>query len=552
MALKRRLLILGLIPLILSTIIIGYIVSQLISLQNSANEDVQVLLETETLRGDLNVAKQALSNYSVNSTAENKQIVEGILEETSTQISDLKKLLTIKDQQETLSSIEAKFTDLKTASDAALTEMNKAEIKRQSIRISGVLNDMYLLTKQTNDWYQSLLKENKRQIEFIVWVSVIGFILTIILSMAASTLLTQRIVKPLNIMVDNAEKMANGDLTISVESVKEKNSKFEVDKLQTAFHHMVLNLRSTVQSVHDIGSNVEKFTQDVRSQMTSLAESSNQVAISTEELAKGSQSISEDIQSTAALMSLMGDDFAQNVRQSGESSASSKVALDSVEHGRASLNKQQEFAEMIAESSSSIMDSIEHFAQYTGEIEHASHAVREIADQTNLLALNAAIEAARAGDAGKGFAVVAQEVRKLAEDSSVATERIGNMVGNIKNGIHSIMEASQKGKSLSTQQVDSMSVTENAFKDISGNVSTIYENLVQLENGMQASNERTHQVIAAIENISAITEETAAGTEEISSSTEEQLRYFEQMNEQVGKLNVMTAEMKKELERFTL
>jgi methyl-accepting chemotaxis protein len=552
MALKRRLLILGLIPLILSTIIIGYIVSQLISLQNSANEDVQVLLETETLRGDLNVAKQALSNYSVNSTAENKQIVEGILEETSTQISDLKKLLTIKDQQETLSSIEAKFTDLKTASDAALTEMNKAEIKRQSIRISGVLNDMYLLTKQTNDWYQNLLKENKRQIEFIVWVSVIGFILTIILSMAASTLLTQRIVKPLNIMVDNAEKMANGDLTISVESVKEKNSKFEVDKLQTAFHHMVLNLRSTVQSVHDIGSNVEKFTQDVRSQMTSLAESSNQVAISTEELAKGSQSISEDIQSTAALMSLMGDDFAQNVRQSGESSASSKVALDSVEHGRASLNKQQEFAEMIAESSSSIMDSIEHFAQYTGEIEHASHAVREIADQTNLLALNAAIEAARAGDAGKGFAVVAQEVRKLAEDSSVATERIGNMVGNIKNGIHSIMEASQKGKSLSTQQVDSMSVTENAFKDISGNVSTIYENLVQLENGMQASNERTHQVIAAIENISAITEETAAGTEEISSSTEEQLRYFEQMNEQVGKLNVMTAEMKKELERFTL
>ncbi|KAA0566860.1 HAMP domain-containing protein [Bacillus sp. CH30_1T] len=552
MALKKRLLILGLIPLILSTIIIGYIVSQLISLQNSANEDVQVLLETEKLRGDLVVAKQALSNYSVNSTAENKQMVEGMLEETSTQISDLNKLLTVKNQQETLSSIKTKFTDLKTASDAALSEMNKAEIKRQSIRISGVLNDIYLLTNQTNDWYQNLLKESKRQIEFIVWVSVIGFILTIILSMAASTLLTQRIVKPLNIMVNNAEKMANGDLTISVESVKEKNSKFEVDKLQTAFHHMVLNLRSTVQSVHDIGSNVEKFTQDVRSQMTSLAESSNQVAVSTEELAKGSQSISEDIQSTAALMSLMGDDFAQNVRQSGESSASSKVALDSVEHGRASLNKQQQFAEMIAESSSSIMDSIEHFAQYTGEIEHASHAVREIADQTNLLALNAAIEAARAGDAGKGFAVVAQEVRKLAVDSSVATERIGNMVANIKNGIHSIMEASQKGKSLSTQQVDSMSVTEHAFKDISGNVSTIYENLVQLENGMHASNERTNQVIAAIENISAITEETAAGTEEISSSTEEQLRYFEQMNEQVGKLNGMTAEMKNELERFTL
>ncbi|WP_226671841.1 methyl-accepting chemotaxis protein [Rossellomorea aquimaris] len=552
MALKKRLLILGLIPLVLSTIIIGYIVSQLVFLQNSAKEDVEVLLETESLRGDLIVTKQALSNYSVNSTEENKQMVESLLKQTSAQITDLKKLISVKNQKQTLSSIESKFTDLKSASDAALSEMDKAEIKRQSIRISGVLNDMYLLHKQTNEWYENLLQENKRQIQFIVWASIIGFIVTVLLSLIASNLLSRRIVKPLNRMVDNAEKMANGDLTITIDSVKEKNSRFEVDKLQTAFQHMVENLRSTVQSVHDIGTNVERFTHDVRTQMTSLTESSNQVALSTEELAKGSQSISEDIQSTAALMAVMGDDFSQTVEQSVESSESSKVALSSVGNGRTSLNQQQEFAEMIAESSSSIMDSVESFAQYTGEIEDAARAVREIADQTNLLALNAAIEAARAGDAGKGFAVVAQEVRKLAEDSSIATERIGSMVGSIKQGIQSIMDASQKGKTLSNQQLDSMSVTERSFEEISGNVSTIFDNLAKLETGMHASSERTNQVIAAIENISAITEETAAGTEEISSSTEEQLRYFERMNEQVGELNKMTMEMKKQLEQFSL
>ncbi|MDX8342755.1 HAMP domain-containing methyl-accepting chemotaxis protein [Rossellomorea sp. YZS02] len=552
MALKKRLLILGLIPLVLSTIIIGYIVSQLVFLQNSAKEDVEVLLETESLRGDLIVTKQALSNYSVNSTEENKQMVESLLKQTSAQITDLKKLVSVKNQKQTLSSIESKFTDLKSASDAALSEMDKAEIKRQSIRISGVLNDMYLLHKQTNEWYENSLQENKSQIQFIIWASIIGFIVTVLLSLIASNLLSRRIVKPLNRMVDNAEKMANGDLTITIDSVKEKNSRFEVDKLQTAFQHMVENLRSTVQSVHDIGTNVERFTHDVRTQMASLTESSNQVALSTEELAKGSQSISEDIQSTAALMAVMGDDFSQTVEQSIESSESSKVALSSVGNGRTSLNQQQEFAEMIAESSSSIMDSVESFAQYTGEIEDAAQAVREIADQTNLLALNAAIEAARAGDAGKGFAVVAQEVRKLAEDSSIATERIGSMVGSIKQGIQSIMDASQKGKTLSNQQLDSMSVTERSFEEISGNVSTIFDNLAKLETGMHASSERTNQVIAAIENISAITEETAAGTEEISSSTEEQLRYFERMNEQVGELNNMTMEMKKQLEQFTL
>jgi methyl-accepting chemotaxis protein len=552
MALKKRLMILGFIPLILSTIIIGYIVSQLISLQSSANEDVRILLETEQLRGDLIVTKQALANYSVNSTDENKQMVETLLTDTASQIDELEKIIFIENQEQTLAVIKSKFKELKSASEDALSANSKAEIKRQSLRISGVLNDMYLLNKQTNDWYQNLLKENEQEITFIVWATVIGFLTAIILSVAASIILSNRIVKPLNAMVHNAERIANGDLTITFEESRHKDSKFEVNKLQSAFQHMVGNLRNTVQSVNDIGVNVEQFTRDVQVQMANLSESSSQVAVSTEELAKGSQAISEDVQSTASLMAVMGEDFARNVRGSQESSANSKVALESVEHGRTSLIKQKEFADSIAESSSSIEQSVQSFAQYTGEIEQAALAVKDIAEQTNLLALNAAIEAARAGDAGKGFAVVAQEVRKLAEDSSVATERIGNMVGSIKHGIHSIMEASQKGSSLSTRQVESMSVTESSFEEIAGNVSVIYEKLSELEQGMTASNERTNNVIAAVENISAITEETAAGTEEIYSSTEEQLRYFEQMTEQVSELNAMTVKMKKELEKFTL
>ncbi|QWC23321.1 methyl-accepting chemotaxis protein [Bacillus haikouensis] len=552
MALKKRLMILGFIPLILSTIIIGYVISKLFFLQSSANEDVKVLVETEKLRGDLIVTKQALANYSANTSAENKLMAETILKETSSQIDDLQSILSVKDQQESLDLVQTKFNELQEASEKALKDGNKAEVKRQSLRISGALNDMHLLNKQTSDWYQNLLKENEENITFIVWATLIGFLTAILLSVGASMILSNRIVKPLNSMVQNAERIASGDLTVSFEESQKNDSKFEVHKLQSAFQHMVKNLRSTVQTVNEIGTGVEQFTRDVKAQMANLSESSSGVAVATEELAKGSQAISEDVQATASLMAVMGEEFAANMRGSRESSANSKVALQSVEHGRTSLSKQKEFAESITDSSASIEQSVEAFAKYTGEIEQASQSVREIAEQTNLLALNAAIEAARAGDAGKGFAVVAQEVRKLAEDSSVATERIGNMVASIKEGIHSIMEASLKGSSLSSRQMESMTVTESAFEEIAGNVTAIYEKLNDLEQGMSASNERTVNVISAVENISAITEETAAGTEEIYSSAEEQLRYFDQMNQQVSELNAMTVKMKQELDKFTL
>ncbi|QTC41230.1 methyl-accepting chemotaxis protein [Bacillus sp. V3] len=552
MALKKRLMILGFIPLILSTIIIGYVISKLFFLQSSANEDVKVLVETEKLRGDLIVTKQALANYSANTSAENKLMAETILKETSSQIDDLQSILSVKDQQESLDLVQTKFNELQEASEEALKDGNKAEVKRQSLRISGALNDMHLLNKQTSDWYQNLLKENEENITFIVWATLIGFLTAILLSVGASMILSNRIVKPLNSMVQNAERIASGDLTVSFEESQKNDSKFEVHKLQSAFQHMVKNLRSTVQTVNEIGTGVEQFTRDVKAQMANLSESSSGVAVATEELAKGSQAISEDVQATASLMAVMGEEFAANMRGSRESSANSKVALQSVEHGRTSLSKQKEFAESITDSSASIEQSVEAFAKYTGEIEQASQSVREIAEQTNLLALNAAIEAARAGDAGKGFAVVAQEVRKLAEDSSVATERIGNMVASIKEGIHSIMEASRKGSSLSSRQMESMTVTESAFEEIAGNVTAIYEKLNDLEQGMSASNERTVNVISAVENISAITEETAAGTEEIYSSAEEQLRYFDQMNQQVSELNAMTVKMKQELDKFTL
>lgn len=551
MNLRSRLLIIAIIPLLLSTLIIGFMISQLVSMQSSAKDDVQVLLLVEDIQGELVVAKQALSNYTFNQSEANKTEALTQLQYIKEQITSLSKVIRVAEQKEVLGKVQEKFDALSSEVDAGFGSNDPSSIKRQSIRISGILNDMYLLDKQTGEWYDGMLQQTEKKIQFVVIFSIIAIVLLIVLSSLSSWFLARRIAKPLREVVDHAVKVADGDLTVEVGDVKE-NSSYELDQLKSAFALMISNVRQTVQSIEQVGERVTGFTAEVSGHMINLREISNQVAVSTEELARGSQSVSEDIQSTAGSMGSMNEEFSRVQEKTEQSSQAGSAALDSVQTGRVSLEKQVELASQLSTSTDHIKTSVQGFTQFAGQIEEAARSVREIADQTNLLALNAAIEAARAGEAGKGFAVVADEVRKLADDSTKATERITTMVSHMKKGIATIVEATDLGYELSNQQQSSMKETESSFEMISKNVMAINEQLDALVSGMKTSSSMSASVISAIENISAVTEETAAGTEEISASTDAQLQAFEQVNEKMELLQELTVEMKKELAKFQL
>ncbi|UII55604.1 methyl-accepting chemotaxis protein [Cytobacillus spongiae] len=553
MKLRIRLLMLGLIPLVFSTMIIGFMLILLLTVSSSAKDDVNILLKVEELQGNLNQARQGLSNYTYISSDANKAEALNKLAQIEANMDELSSLLKEDDHKQIFLKAEEKFTVLTKEAQSAFQAADSPIIKRESIRIAGIENDVYLLDQQTNKWYNELLAKGEQKLRFIVQFSIVASILLISISVASSILLAKRITKPVNQIVEQAVKVANGDLSVQVDTNKvKKNSQYEVDQLKLAFANMVENLRGTVQSIEQVGVRVTSFSHEVSDYMENLKESSNQVAVSTDELARGSQSISEDIQSTASLMTRMNDDFEHVQQKSEDSLAAGQNAILSIDGGKISLTKQAEIAHQLATSSDDIQSSVEKFAQYTSQIETAAHAVREIADQTNLLALNAAIEAARAGEAGKGFAVVAEEVRKLADDSTKATQSITEMVSNIKHGISTIVELTELGHHLSKQQSVSMEDTEKSFEIISSEVNAITSQLHTLVGDMKNSSDKSQQVVAAIENISAITEQTAAGTEEISASTEAQLRSFEQVSGKVAQLQDMAREMKVELERFKL
>ncbi|MFJ5564523.1 methyl-accepting chemotaxis protein [Lysinibacillus xylanilyticus] len=553
MTLRKKLFLNILIPIGLAMAMIGFIIVQTFDIQTTAQDDTELLLAVKELEQSLVVASQSLNNYTFLDSEANKNEALSILKETKVNLEKLSTIAKISEHKAIIKKIEGKYDALAKASEAGFLAHNRPEIKKQAIRISGILNDMYLLKKETNEWYKETNDLATQKISFITTTTIIGSILLLIATIIFSYVATKRITKPINRIVDCAQLVAAGNLTIDTSSLPYKEgSRNEVDQLTENFSKMIVSLKSTVQSIDHVGENVGLFTKDVTSYIDTVNEGNKQIATSTDELAKGSLTISEDIQSAAILMNTMADQFTTVQETSEQSAVNGSKALTAVQNGRSSLEKQSSIAKDISSTSVNIKEAVTQFSQFTTEIEGAANAVHAIADQTNLLALNAAIEAARAGEAGKGFAIVAEEVKKLSHETEKATSLISSMVTHIQDGITLILSTAEHGHQLSNEQLQSMTDTEKSFEAIATHVLDINDQLQLLTKDMEQTSEMSKQMNSAIENISAITEETAAGTEEISASTQAQLGSFEKISEKVSELQEMTNTLTVELKKFTL
>ncbi|MEB2301089.1 methyl-accepting chemotaxis protein [Lysinibacillus xylanilyticus] len=553
MTLRKKLFMNILIPIVLAMAMIGFIIVQTFDIQTTAEDDTELLLAVKELEQSLVVASQSLNNYTYLASEANKNEALSILKETKVNLEKLSTIAKVPDHKAIIKKIEGKYDELAKASEAGFLAHNRPEIKKQAIRIAGILNDMYLLKKETNEWYKETNDLAKQKISFITTTTIIGSILLIIATIIFSYVATKRITNPINRIVDYAQAVAAGNLTIDTSSLSyKKSSRNEIDQLTENFSKMIVSLKSTVQSIDNVGKNVGLFTKDVTSYIETVNEGNKQIATSTDELAKGSLTISEDIQSTAILMNTMADQFTTVQQTSEQSAINGNQALTAVQNGRSSLEKQSSIAKDISSTSINIKEAVTQFSQFTTEIEGAANAVHAIADQTNLLALNAAIEAARAGEAGKGFAIVAKEVKKLSHETEKATAFISSMVTHIQDGITLILSTAEQGHQLSKEQLQSMTDTEKSFEAIATHVLDINDQLQHLTEDMEQTSEMSQQMNSAIENISAITEETAAGTEEISASSQEQLQSFQKISEKVSELQDLTNTLSVELKKFKL
>ena len=304
-----------------------------------------------------------------------------------------------------------------------------------------------------------------------------GIIVGVIIAIALGIFITRLVTKGINRGVEIAETIAEGDLTINVESSLTER-KDEIGRLANAMQSMVEKLRDVIGSVLSGSDNIATASQQMSSTSQEMSQGATEQASSAEEVSSSMEEMVSNIQQNT--------DNAQQTEKISLSAANSvgKVSKASEE----SLTSIKEIAEKIT-------------------------IINDIAFQTNILALNAAVEAARAGEHGKGFAVVAAEVRKLAERSKIAADEIMDLSGK------SVNVTEEAGKMMQ-ELLPEIEKTSKLVQEISA---------ASLE-----QNSGADQVNNAIQQLNQVTQQNAAASEEMATSSEELSSQADQMKQIIG------------------
>lgn len=347
-----------------------------------------------------------------------------------------------------------------------------------------------------------------------------SFIVTLFFSFVCAYGMLYAITTPLRKLNEIVEVMRQGDFSRRLTLAH--HDEFHV--LAEGFNRMTDELTALVGQIQKSSTQVNSSVTDIATTARQQQATASEIAATTTEIGATSKEISA---TSRELVKTIGE-VSQVTERSAELAGS----------GQTSLSNMEETMGRVVEAAASINAKLVVLNEKAGNINQVVTTITKVADQTNLLSLNAAIEAEKAGEYGRGFAVVATEIRRLADQTAVATFDIGNMVKDIQSavaagvmGMDKFSEEVRRGM-LEIQQVSTQ------LSQIIHQVQTLAPRVESVNEGMQAQATGAEQIS---QSLTQLTDSARQTVESLSQSTQA-----------IGELSQVATGLRNGVSRFKL
>ncbi|MEA1882954.1 MAG: methyl-accepting chemotaxis protein [Thermotogota bacterium] len=384
----------------------------------------------------------------------------------------------------------------------------------------------------------------------IATITIIIAIVVLVISGLIMFLLSRSISKPVIALASLLKKVASLDLTEKVpETLLSKK-----DETGSLAHEVQTLTESLSSSIVEI----TEATESVNSSAEDIAAMAEEGSVTAEELFTQSKSVDSNVQNTSASIEEVTSGVQEVAASAQEVSKSSQELANeinetqkAVKSGQSELEKQGERMLVVGEQNRTATQLVTTVAEKANNVQEIVNTISSIAEQTNLLALNAAIEAARAGETGKGFAVVADEIRKLAEESQMASANIANILNEIDEGSDKANKAVKKTVELYDELNEGTQILMDGFEKIGlfmGNINNRVETLSGAAQEQSASAEEMASAMdtsaKSMASVSEEMEEITRGIKQTSDSSQKLSDTSEELNSLSEKLENLVKKFK--------